>query len=172
MGDLTYDSAAEAEADKAQQRSLLEALGAWDKALRRDECGAWTIRGTRGTVHTNGDGKTWIMFVGCRSDRHWGWVKKALSFCSVILDCDGEGTLRLQQLPTAEQAAVIRAELGIRKKQTVSEATLERLKAFSFEKCPRDGATNGPIFPLPASQPSIHPYRNPEPAFPAQTPSS
>jgi hypothetical protein len=47
MGD-TYNSAAEAEADRAQQQTLLEALGAWDRALRRDECGAWRIDGTRG----------------------------------------------------------------------------------------------------------------------------
>jgi hypothetical protein len=132
MGDLTYDDAADVEADKAQQRALLEALGAWDRALRRDECGAWTITGTRGTIHTYGDGKTWIMYVSCRSNRHWSWVKKALGFCRVALDCDGEGTLRLQQLPTTEQATVIREELGIRKRQAVSEATLERLKAFSF----------------------------------------
>ena len=172
MADLTYESAAEAEADKAQQRSLLEALGAGDRALRRDVCGAWTIQGTRGTIHTYGDGRSWIMYVACRSDRHWGWVKKALSFCRVVLDCDGEGTLRLQQLPTVEQAAVVREELGIRKKQAISEATLERLKAFSFEKKPRDGATNGPIFALPPAGSHPHPYPTPEPAFSSQTPSS
>jgi len=76
MADLTYESAAEAEADKAQQRSLLEALGAGDRALRRDVCGAWTIQGTRGTIHTYGDGRSWIMYVACRSDRHWGWTRR------------------------------------------------------------------------------------------------
>jgi hypothetical protein len=44
MGD-TYDSAAEAEADRAQQLALLAALNATERALRRDECGAWRING-------------------------------------------------------------------------------------------------------------------------------
>jgi hypothetical protein len=39
----TNDGAAEAAADRAQQKELLTALDAWDRALRRDECGAWTI---------------------------------------------------------------------------------------------------------------------------------
>jgi hypothetical protein len=53
MGD-TYDSAAEAAADREQQQVLLSALGAWDRALRRDECGGWTIGGNHGTIHTWG----------------------------------------------------------------------------------------------------------------------
>jgi hypothetical protein len=40
MAGLTYDTAAEADADRAQQKELLTALGTWDRALRRDECGA------------------------------------------------------------------------------------------------------------------------------------
>ena len=60
MGNVnTYDSTTEAEADRAQQRELLAALGAWDRALRRNECGAWTIIGSRGSIHTFGDGQTW-----------------------------------------------------------------------------------------------------------------
>ena len=42
----TYETAAEAEADRAQQLRLLAALGAWDRALRRDELAAWCIAGT------------------------------------------------------------------------------------------------------------------------------
>jgi hypothetical protein len=57
---LTYDSAAEADADRAQQRELLTALGAWDRALRRDECGAWCICGQHGNILTWGDGRTWV----------------------------------------------------------------------------------------------------------------
>jgi len=48
MGD-TYNSAVEAEADRTQQQALLEGLGTRDRALRRDECGAWRIDGTRGS---------------------------------------------------------------------------------------------------------------------------
>jgi hypothetical protein len=65
----TYDSAAEADADRAQQKELLTALNGWDRALRRDECGAWTIIGKQGSIHTWGDGKSWVPFVACRSVR-------------------------------------------------------------------------------------------------------
>ena len=50
----TYDASADAEADRAQQRALLKALGAPDRALRRDESGAWRINGARGSVHSSG----------------------------------------------------------------------------------------------------------------------
>jgi hypothetical protein len=136
MGD-TYDSAAEAAADRNQQKALLAALGAWDRALRRDECGTWTISGTRGTVHTWGDTKTWVLYVACRSARHWTATKEKLPFCTVTQDGDEEGCLRLNQLPTPGQATVIRDILGIRKKQEVSATALERLKAFAFGRKPR-----------------------------------
>jgi hypothetical protein len=133
MGDInTYDSSADAEADRAQQKKLLGALNAWDRALRRDECGAWTISGNTGTIHTWGDGRTWVLFVACRSAMHWTYTKRRLSFCTVVLDCEEEGTLRLRELPTLEQASVIRDVLGIRKRQEISDATRERLRAFAF----------------------------------------
>jgi hypothetical protein len=44
MAGVTYDTLAEAETDRGQQRSLLTALNGWDRALRRDACGAWAIR--------------------------------------------------------------------------------------------------------------------------------
>jgi hypothetical protein len=128
VGD-TYDSAADADADRAQQKALLAALGGWDRALRRDECGAWCIMGTRGKVYTWGDGQTWVLWVGCRSARHWTSTKQRLDFCQVTQDCDEEGCLRLHAQPTAEQAITIRDVLGIRKRAEVSPETLERLKA-------------------------------------------
>jgi hypothetical protein len=115
MGD-TYETAAEAEADRAQQRAMLTTLSASDRALRRDECGAWRIAGTRGAIHTWGDGKSWV--------RHWIWLKRKLGFCQVTQDGDGEGCLRLHQLPTPDQAAVIRDVLGIPKRREVSAAEL------------------------------------------------
>jgi hypothetical protein len=87
----TYDSAAEADTDRALQRALLAALGAWDRALRRDECGAWRIAGKQGSIHTWGDGKTWVLYVACRSERHWTATKARLSFCTVTQDGDDEG---------------------------------------------------------------------------------
>jgi hypothetical protein len=39
---------------------LLKALNVWDRAPWRDECGAWGISGERGSIHTWGDGKSWV----------------------------------------------------------------------------------------------------------------
>ena len=87
----TYDSGAEAEADRTQQKALLAALGAWDRALRRDECGAWCISGNHGRVYTWGDGKTWVMHVTCQSSKQWTYARGRLGFCEVTQDCDWEG---------------------------------------------------------------------------------
>jgi hypothetical protein len=83
MGNITYESASESDADRAQQKTLLAALGAWDPALRRDECGAWTVIGSRGTIHTWGDGRTWVLFVSCGSALHWTSTRKRLGFCEI-----------------------------------------------------------------------------------------
>src|SRR5215467_13322923 len=101
MGQInTYDSAAEAEADRAQQKALLMALNAWDRALRRDEAGAWAICGKHGSIHTWGNGKCWALYVRCNSGQRWTWAKKKLSFCSVTQDGDNEGCLRLRHTST------------------------------------------------------------------------
>src|SRR5262245_42550410 len=125
----TYDSGAEAEADRTQQKALLAALGVWDRALRRDECGAWCISGNHGRAYTWGDGKTWVMHVTCQSSKQRTYARGRLGFCEVTQDCDWEGCLRLDGLPTADQAAVIRGLLGIRKRTEMFTETLERLRA-------------------------------------------
>jgi len=150
----TYDTAEEAAADRAQQQRLLTALNAWDRALRRDECGAWRINGRHGTIHTWGDGKTWVLFVRCRSARHWTITKRRLSFCTPTQDGDDEGCLRLHALPTSEQAEVIRDVLGLQKRREDSPETLERLKA-------RTAAWNG-------AQPQLNASIETRPAAPAQ----
>jgi hypothetical protein len=125
----TYDTAAEAEADRAQQLALLSALDATSRALRRDECGAWCISGERGNILTWGDGKTWVLYVRCRSARHWTATKRRIAFCQPTQDCEDEGCLRLHRLPTTKQAEAIRDALGIRKRATLSPDELERRKA-------------------------------------------
>jgi hypothetical protein len=156
----TYSNAGDA--DREQQKALLAALGAWDRALRRDECGAWTIIGTRGTIHSWGDGKSWVLFIGCRSALHWTNTKRRLSFCTVTQDCDDEGCLRLHQLPTPEQATVIRDILGIQKRREVSAAELERLKAFAFARKPRSEASLEQNIALGDRQaPDTHPEQTP-----------
>jgi hypothetical protein len=153
----TYETAAEAEADRTQQKALLAALGGWDRALRRDECGAWRIEGKRGSAYTWGGGKTWVLFVACRSALHWTHTKRRrLSFCMVTQDGEEEGCLRLHMLPTPEQAAVIRDALGIHKHREVSTAVRERLQAFAFGRSTRSeagpsphAAISDPAAPLP-----------------------
>jgi hypothetical protein len=53
----TYSNSAEAEADRAQQMRMIGALGAWTRALRKDECAAWCISGNHGKVYTWGDNR-------------------------------------------------------------------------------------------------------------------
>src|SRR5262245_597536 len=128
----TYDNPAEAEADRGQQRLLLAALNAWDRALGRDECSAWCISGKHGRIYTWGDGKTWVLWIGCRSLLHWTHTKRRLSFCSVTQDGDDEGSVRLHQLPTPDQADVIRDVLGIRKRTELAPEELERRRAHAM----------------------------------------
>ena len=99
----TYDSAAESEADRDQLKDLRSALGTWDRALQRDDCNAWVIIGKRGSIHTWGDGKTWVLSVSCHSARHWTATKARLAFCKVTQDGEDEGCLRLSHLPTPKQ---------------------------------------------------------------------
>src|SRR5262245_43207896 len=63
MMNYTYDSATESEADRDQLKALHSALGTWDRALQRDDCNACVIVGKRGSIHTWGDGKTWVLYV-------------------------------------------------------------------------------------------------------------
>lgn len=120
----TYSNTAEADADRARPKELVAALNVWDRALRRDECGAWRINGQRGHVYTFGDG--WVLCVECATRRHWTFAKQRLDFCGVYQDGDEEGCLLLSRLPTPEQAAVIRSVLRIRKRAELSAEHLER----------------------------------------------
>ncbi|HXE88906.1 MAG TPA: hypothetical protein VN524_19130 [Hyphomicrobiaceae bacterium] len=138
----TYDNAAEAEADRAQQLRLLAALGAWDRALRRDELAAWRIQGTRGHIYT--DGKAWVMYVSGRSARHWSAVRaKLAAFCAITQDGDDEGVARLHDLPAPEQAEVIREALGIRKRVAVSNSWRQRLRRIGFGSRSQERAVSG-----------------------------
>jgi hypothetical protein len=139
----TYESATEADADRAQQLRLLAALGSWDRALRRDELAAWCIMGTRGCIYTSGDGRSWVMHVQCRSVRHWSAVRANLAeFCTITMDGDDEGVAQLHDLPAPEQATVIREALGIRKRVAVTRSWRDRLKRFGFGSRPQEMATS------------------------------
>lgn len=159
----TYDSADDGDADRAQQRMLLVALNARDRALRRDGCGAWCISGTRGTVHTWGDGKSWLLFVACRSTRHWTATKVRLSFCQVIQDGEDEGCLRLLKLPTPKQANVLRNTLRIRKRMEFSSDDLERRRSAMTKLSAAQGSASATVR-LPLPTPEETPILEAEPA--------
>jgi hypothetical protein len=122
----TYDDATDAAADRWQQQQLLASLGAWDRALRRDECNAWRINGKHGSIHTWGDRRSWVLFVECETAKQWTWAKKRLAFCEVTQNGDEGGCLRLHTLPTPAQAAVIRDVVGIRKRVEYAPDELAR----------------------------------------------
>jgi hypothetical protein len=146
----TYSNTAEAEADRAQQLRMLEALGAWNRPLRKDECAAWCISGKHGRIYSWGDGKTWALWVHCRSPRHWTATKRRLAFCELTQDCDEEGCLRLRRLPTLAEATVIRDVLGIRKRAVLGPAERERRRAIGKRLARGAGRANAGG-PLPSS---------------------
>jgi hypothetical protein len=142
MGDI-YDSPAEAAADRALQEKLFSALGAWRRAMHRDACNAWCISGANGCIYTWGDGKTWVMFIRCRSLRHWTATKRRLGFCEITQDCEHEGCLRLHRLPSLGEATVIREVIGIRKRAELGPAELERRRALGKRLALAAGRANG-----------------------------
>lgn len=158
------DRAADAEVGRIQQKGLLAALNARARALRRDECGAWRILGKRGSIHTWGDGETWVLFVAGRSARHWTAIKNRLPFCDVTQDGDDEGCLRLHWLPTPEQAAAIRDALGIRKKTEFTPDDLERRRASMARLSLAPRSTKTPV-PAPGPVREQTPILELEPAF-------
>ena len=154
----TYDSASDAEADRTKQQELLVTLAAWDRGLRRDECGAWCILGRRGAIRTFGDGKSWVVHVVCHSVRHWTATKARLSFCELLQDGDDEGCLRLIALPTPDQAIIIRDAIGLRKRAELSPGELERRRAVGKQLAQAQGTASS-VSPLPT------PIQQSEPIF-------
>ena len=107
-----------------------------------------------------------MLYVFCRSKRHSSATKRKLSFCCVTQDGDEEGCLRLYQLPSTQQAAVIRDALGLRKPQEISDKRREQLrvrvatwKGLSPQRNGKLGTAGGKINPLrpflPREEPTI-----------------
>jgi hypothetical protein len=86
-------------------------------AMILDDCELWIIEGKRGYISSWGDGETFLIYVGCRSSKHWIATKKRLEFCKVTQDGDEEGCLRLFELPTANQAQSLRKALQIHQRK-------------------------------------------------------
>ena len=93
------------------------ALDASKRSLRRDECGAWRVTGRKGYTYTWGPSGGWLIHCAVSSPRKWTNVKKRLSFCQLTQDGDDEGCLRLFDLPTPEQAVLIRKAIGLKRRK-------------------------------------------------------
>jgi hypothetical protein len=92
---------------------LLNVLSVSRNNLRRDPCGDWNVVGARGRALT--DGTTVFIYVKLQTSRRWVKTKRTLAFMTVTQDGDDEGILKFDGMPTADQAAVIRKVLGLRK---------------------------------------------------------
>lgn len=115
-----------------------EALKCRDNALRRDECGDWRINGKQGHIYAvpgtiNQPGTPGFqIYVQRELIRGWSAAKTALkSFTDLTLDCEVDGMLFLDRLPTATEAEVIRQYVGISKKREVSEEEMARLRQWA-----------------------------------------
>jgi hypothetical protein len=106
---------------RAQLERLVVALDASPRALQRDECDDWHLRGKLGHVYVDGAG--YLLCVGSEeSARRWNNVKARLSpFCHLINDGDDEGCFTIDRLPTPRQANLIREAMGIRKRRYLSD---------------------------------------------------
>jgi hypothetical protein len=89
--------------DRDSLLSLVAALDASPRALRRDECGDWQITGKHGHVYVDGACYLLCVMTG-ESPRRWGFVKKRLRFCRLTQDGDDEGGLYLDRLPAPDEA--------------------------------------------------------------------
>jgi hypothetical protein len=124
----------------AIQREALDrfarAIGSRHDALRRDECGDWTIRGKHGHVFAV-PGIPWIepanpgfhLFFTADRTQAWTYAKRSLSFAALTNDGDGDGALFLDRLPTQIEALAIRKTLGVAKVVELDATELERRRA-------------------------------------------
>jgi hypothetical protein len=112
---MTVSSDLEITSSISDIRNLYDTLGTSSR-LARDECGDWNIYGTRGKLYT--DEKFGYLYLYI--DQSWGRAKRTLSFMEVHQDGDAEGILRLDRLPTEQEARLIRkwAGLGTKRKLT------------------------------------------------------
>src|SRR4029077_17656847 len=115
-----------------------EALKCRDNALRRDECGDWRINGKQGHIYAvpgtidQPGTPGFQIYIQRESIRGLSAAKTALkSFTDLTLDCEVDGMLFFDRLPTATEAEVIRQYVGISKKREVSEEEMARLRQWA-----------------------------------------
>jgi hypothetical protein len=104
--------------DRDELSTLLSVLHGAMNSLHRDECGDWTIAGSRGHIRAC-DG-TFHVYVQCRSPMHWTHAKKQLAgFATVHQDGDAEGVLLLTRMPDESEAETLRRYVGLRQTRNV-----------------------------------------------------
>ncbi len=114
--------------ERAQLETLLNDLDATPRALRRDACGDWIIKGKHGCIFA--DGKGFRIVAGTdESSRRWTNVKRRLSFCRITQDGDDEGCLHLDRRPTDAEAEAIRDAIHIKRKRHYSPEHLATMTA-------------------------------------------
>jgi hypothetical protein len=106
--------------ERAHLETLLTALDATARALWRDTCGDWVIKGKRGHIYADGSGLLIVVVSTRHSIRRWTNIKRKLAFCRVSQDGDHEGCLHLDHLPTPKEADRIRDALGIKRKRQLT----------------------------------------------------
>jgi hypothetical protein len=127
--------------DRGRLQELLTALDASEPQLRRDDCGDWRILGRWGHIYAMESMFHLVAFTdecdldstGRRSAQRWTIAKRRLAFATVVQDGDEEGILRLDRLPTAEEAVEIRDIFGIRRRRHLSPEELARLRTTGFQ---------------------------------------
>jgi hypothetical protein len=117
---------------------LIAALTVSKANLRRDPCGDWNIRGRVSTDGVGGristDGVWYYLHLRLGTKRKWENAKRKLTFLTVTQDGDDEGVLKMDALPTAEQAKIIRKRLGLRKLATPNDKQRATLRRFGFRR--------------------------------------
>jgi hypothetical protein len=112
--------------DKRYLTELLDHLDVSSSRLKRDGCLDWNIVGRKGHIFT--DTVYWYAFVNETTKRKWSSIKHKLSFMELNQDGDDEGILKLERMPSYEEAEVIREIIGLNKRPAMSEAHLEYLR--------------------------------------------
>jgi hypothetical protein len=155
--------------DRADLALFLVAVNGASNSLRRDDCGDPVIVGTRGTIRATSS--RFSIFVACRSSKHWRHLKKALAgFCIVTRDGDDEGVLEFTRLPAGEEAARLRAVVGLRRTRPSSAADhLNRPPRAVSESSALEGAKHAKHAPEPEKGSPSAPGRQNEPAGPKET---
>ncbi len=122
---------------RSHLETLVRALDATSRALRRDSCGAWAIKGKRGYIYSDGSG---FLIVVTTSDciRRWANTKRKLAFCRVTQDGDDEGCLYLDHPPTPTEADLIRDALKIKRKRQYTPDQLATIAARLLKNATRE----------------------------------